>query len=316
VNEETGDGRPERHGDEESPRDAERIKDEETVGEVLLSSREKRGLTLESVSLETKIPVKMLQYLETDNFEALPAKVYVKGFLRSYAGVLDLDVEYILDKYEVQTGQTHRSKGDLWEIEADVVEEQLKPPRIFKRFALPVIIAAALVIFLSRIDWRREPAVEPPPPLIEMTEEEIGTVVEDTTDENDTPASEEPTPHSEDARPPSEDKTPTDAVESDVRRAVNGIMELSLTAYPSDSSWIDLLTVSMVEEVPETTTYRFLLLPGRRRSFEAGHAFIFRMIGNAGGVSAEIDGRKLPPFGERGRVRKGVTITRDDLRER
>ncbi|MCK4235529.1 MAG: helix-turn-helix domain-containing protein, partial [Candidatus Krumholzibacteria bacterium] len=72
----------------------------ETVGEVLLASRERAGLSLEDASRATRIAKSMLEYLETDNFDAIPAKVYVKGFLRSYASVLDLDVEYILNKYE------------------------------------------------------------------------------------------------------------------------------------------------------------------------------------------------------------------------
>ena len=69
--------------------------DEETVGELLLTAREKRGLTLEAVSQESKIPVGTLQHLETDNFEAIPAKVYATGFLRTYGEILGLDPEVL-----------------------------------------------------------------------------------------------------------------------------------------------------------------------------------------------------------------------------
>ncbi len=87
---------------------------EETVGEILLAAREKSQMTLEAVSQQTRIPVSTLRYLETDNFEAIPARVYAKGFLRTYAEVLGLDTGRLLNRYEMQTGQTHKSRGDLW----------------------------------------------------------------------------------------------------------------------------------------------------------------------------------------------------------
>ncbi|HSG27020.1 MAG TPA: helix-turn-helix domain-containing protein, partial [Candidatus Krumholzibacterium sp.] len=124
------------------------IKSERTVGELLLAAREKAGLSLEAVSLETKIPRKSLEYLETDNFEALPAKVYVRGFLRTYASALGLDYSQILGKFELQTGQTHTSRGDLWEVEEAVVEEEVVSPRLFRKFVLPVLLAIIVVIAL------------------------------------------------------------------------------------------------------------------------------------------------------------------------
>lgn len=148
-----------------------RHKGEETIGEILLGAREDKGLTIEKVSQETKIPPKMLEYLETDNFEAVPAKVYVKGFLRTYAGMLGLDAEHILNKYEVQSGQTHTTKGDHWEIETDVIEEKLRPPKIFRNIVLPAILIVVLIIVFSRIGCQREREVEPPPPLPDLQEE-------------------------------------------------------------------------------------------------------------------------------------------------
>ena len=136
-------------------RPGEYFKGECTVGEMLLSARERAGITLEGASKETKIPVAMLEYLETDNFEAVPARVYVKGFLRSYANVLQLDVAHVLSKYEVQTGQTHTSKGDHWEIEAEIVEEKLQPPRIGWRFILPAVVIIAAVIVIVGQEYSR-----------------------------------------------------------------------------------------------------------------------------------------------------------------
>ena len=50
----------------------------------------------------TKIRRKYIQALENDDFDVLPGKVYVKGFLRSYAKYLGLDGKTLVDQYEEQ----------------------------------------------------------------------------------------------------------------------------------------------------------------------------------------------------------------------
>ena len=122
-----------------------------TVGEILLEAREKSGQSLDALSLESRIPKKSLQYLETDNYEAFPAKVYVQGFLRTYSRLLGLDVQQILSKFELQTGQTHKSRGDLWEVEETFIEESVQSTHIFRRYLLP---AAGIIIVLILIGVR------------------------------------------------------------------------------------------------------------------------------------------------------------------
>ena len=61
------------------------------IGEILRQAREDQGLSLEEVSLATRIKEKYLSAIETDNWEALPSSVQKKGFTRSYASFLNLD---------------------------------------------------------------------------------------------------------------------------------------------------------------------------------------------------------------------------------
>ncbi len=274
---------------------SDRLSTEETVGEILLAARERKGKSLEEASEETRIAVKNLEYLETDNFEAVPAKVYVRGFLRTYASYLELDVEYLLDKYEVQSGQTHKSKGDLWEIEAEVVEERLGSRNVLKRLVLPAIVVVLLVVVIVLIFRMGGDGGDSPAPA---TREELSELV-----------SPEQTP------PPSaaEPEAVPEAVPEEPAEAVLSPMKLQLTANPTDSTWFELMTISTVEQRPETTSYNFLLLPGRARSFEATDAFILKKIGNAGGFVMELNGVRLPPAGRKGRVMHDVEITREDL---
>lgn len=62
-----------------------------TVGEILKQTREEQKLTLDEISVMTRIRVKYLSAIEADNYDVLPSSVQKKGFVRSYARALDLD---------------------------------------------------------------------------------------------------------------------------------------------------------------------------------------------------------------------------------
>jgi len=64
------------------------------VGAELKAAREERGLTIEQLAAETRIPQRHLQTIELGDFAALPARTYAIGFARTYARVVGLsDVE-------------------------------------------------------------------------------------------------------------------------------------------------------------------------------------------------------------------------------
>jgi len=58
----------------------------------LAEERRKRGLSLDQVSAATRIRVAHLSALEEGNLEALPGPVYARGYARTYAAYLGLQV--------------------------------------------------------------------------------------------------------------------------------------------------------------------------------------------------------------------------------
>jgi len=62
-----------------------------SIGEILRKAREEQELSLEEISLVTRIKGKYLAAIEADNWEVLPSSVQKKGFTRSYAAFLKLD---------------------------------------------------------------------------------------------------------------------------------------------------------------------------------------------------------------------------------
>lgn len=77
-------------------------------GRELKQVRERMGLELQTVSKETKISLKILESLEEENFEKLPALVYLKGFLKSYAQSLGLDPQKVVEGYLQSMGESKK----------------------------------------------------------------------------------------------------------------------------------------------------------------------------------------------------------------
>ena len=75
--------------------------DQERVafGSELKREREVRALTIGAIASMTKIPPRALERLEAGRFEELPAEVFVRGFVRSYARCVGLDAEEAVRRY-------------------------------------------------------------------------------------------------------------------------------------------------------------------------------------------------------------------------
>lgn len=71
-----------------------------TLGEKLRKLRGDFRMSLPDVSKATHIQVKYLEFLENGAYEKLPADVYVRGFLRSYARHLNIDEQALVKLYE------------------------------------------------------------------------------------------------------------------------------------------------------------------------------------------------------------------------
>ena len=59
--------------------------DDEHFGSYLRRAREDRSLTIGDVSASTKVPRSAIEMLESGALAGLPAHVFVRGFIRSYA---------------------------------------------------------------------------------------------------------------------------------------------------------------------------------------------------------------------------------------
>ena len=67
--------------------------------EYLRAQRERASLSIEDIARVTKIPERSLRQLEEGKFEELPADVFVRGFLRSYARVVGVNADDVVRRY-------------------------------------------------------------------------------------------------------------------------------------------------------------------------------------------------------------------------
>ncbi|HQI03471.1 MAG TPA: helix-turn-helix domain-containing protein [bacterium] len=71
-----------------------------SLGEKLRLARESKKFSISSVSRVSGIPVKYLEYLENENWKALPGEIYLKNFLKKYCKILGLNQKLCIAQYE------------------------------------------------------------------------------------------------------------------------------------------------------------------------------------------------------------------------
>ncbi len=80
----------------------------ETAGTVLARARTARRLSIDQAAQATRIRAPYLRALEADDFAALPAPVYVRGYLRTYAGHLEIDSAELIARLPASLRPTPR----------------------------------------------------------------------------------------------------------------------------------------------------------------------------------------------------------------
>jgi len=73
-----------------------------SFGEELKRERELREISLREISESTKISLRYLEALESNEFEHLPGGVFNRGFVRAYSKFIGIDPESMVDAYLLQ----------------------------------------------------------------------------------------------------------------------------------------------------------------------------------------------------------------------
>ena len=140
------------HDDIKNP-DA-RLNPSETLGAYLRDKRLSRNVSLEEVSEATGITSTVLQALENEEREQLPAEVYVKAFYKKYAEHLGIDPSEVQAKYQEHT-QGFNNIGKKAHFNTVITlkgQEENHFPEILRRALLPlaIIISGVLLYWIYK----------------------------------------------------------------------------------------------------------------------------------------------------------------------
>jgi len=262
--------------------------------------RESMGKTIGQVSADLRIGHRYLVGIEEGTFGDFPERVFSTGFIRSYAKYLSQDPGPVLAEYERSIGIRDESEMAA-QLRFGWVERERE--RGSRRATYTVAAGAVLLVgvVLAWVTLHTEsrplppapPAVVavPSPPAVENAAKADDNAAVVTASGADNMAAPVPSPTQ---------AVPTPAGPSSSVAAVGaagplvGPFQLFLEA--SEQAWV---MYSFDDGDPIDVT----LYAGDKVSIHATERITLK-LGNAGGVTGTLNGRRLPPFGERGQVRK------------
>jgi cytoskeletal protein RodZ len=80
----------------------------QSIGEKLRLEREARGIALREISEQTRISIRYLEAIETDDYKRLPGGIFNRSFVRAYAKFVGVDEHAALEDY----ARTLRERGE------------------------------------------------------------------------------------------------------------------------------------------------------------------------------------------------------------
>lgn len=71
-----------------------------TLGELMIAARERWNLSAGDVARQLRLGLRQVEALEANRFDVLPGNTFVRGFIRNYAKVVQIDAAAFLEAYE------------------------------------------------------------------------------------------------------------------------------------------------------------------------------------------------------------------------
>jgi len=123
------------------------------IGGELTRAREARGLALADVAQSLKFAPRQLEALEAERFDLLPGGTFARGMVRSYARLLKLDPEPLVNRLgeQVDASNTERM-AERYREPVPFSDSARRSTVIYLGLSLLVLVAVALFAY----QWMRE----------------------------------------------------------------------------------------------------------------------------------------------------------------
>jgi cytoskeletal protein RodZ len=130
-----------------------------TAGQRLREAREAKGLSIEEIAAQTRIPTRHLKSLEVGDWEKLPAATYSIGFAKNYAFAVGLDRTEIGDQLRTEMGGSRPVFASPEVYEAADPARTMPKGLVFGALALLVVVVLALM-WMNNRSLEADPAAE------------------------------------------------------------------------------------------------------------------------------------------------------------
>jgi cytoskeleton protein RodZ len=184
----------------------------DSPGSQLRKARERKGLDQAKVAGQLNLSKSIVQSLESDDNEHLPAAVFVQGYLRKYARLVGLDEDAIIQAY--QELQPDIAQPPLQKSQPDNVAKELHSDNGLMRYITWFVLAAlAMLIFFW---WQGRVDVTEPPQQSEESRESIEPAFEPPQQDESQLPQEEALPSIPEPDLPADFQAPSDLPPSDL----------------------------------------------------------------------------------------------------
>ena len=245
-----------------------------TFGEELRRERLIREVSLEEISASTKISIRLLTALESSNLAKLPAPVFTRGFIRSYARHLGLDPDDLVNAYLADLAPD-KARDAAGSKKGGLRARFLRGRRAAAGTIVVSVTAILLLLGLIARPQRRGEgtAVVAQRPVAAVTFKNVAV-------------SPGPAPTIREEAPAEEPK----------------LAGVTMTLDFEQDSWTEV-------SADGAPIFSGLIRRGSSRQFEARQGFRLT-LGNAGGVRVTVDGHALEPLGGAGQVVRDLPVPR------
>ncbi|WP_414577286.1 helix-turn-helix domain-containing protein [Anabaena sp. CCY 9402-a] len=265
------------------------------ISRYLRQAREEKSIRIEEVAAKTHIRLSFLKALDAGDFEELPERVYVQGFLRRYADIVGLDGTAVANSFTVNALPPNSHINSKHEKGNSDKNSQIRIPLVVTYILLlgiactgliyvlnPKLIAESLTNKKNSVSSQVEQTT-PSQVVSSPTDENLANQQNSIPQETPSVATSLPVTTESSALPNSTDNS-----------------NLTITLELQGDSWLQVTADGKTEFVGNLTK-------GERRTWVAQKELTVRS-GNAGAVLVAVDNQPSQPLGGQGEV-KQVTYT-------
>jgi len=117
-------------------------------GLLLQQARKKKRLRFKKLSSELKIPESYIRAIESGEYSLIPGGIpYIKGYMRSYARLVGIDPDLVVQSYEAESPLQKERRLYLNDYQAKKSLEKFT--RKIRNYILCILILGLILFFLN-----------------------------------------------------------------------------------------------------------------------------------------------------------------------